>query len=178
MFRIVKEKCNVVYVFYLAKYCAINTLNYYVKCKTYRNNIYLCEYYITKMQALSGNRYLHFIKHKFMKTKLSHLDKSLVGNYKIINSYTIQHQENGLKLVIGKNYRDKTTDKVLLYYPDQSKTKLHISKLMHYSEDVFYFDTFDKYFLLVLNRNNETAAIFQESYTNIVNRKCHILVTL
>ena len=112
-----------------------------------------------------------------MKTKVSHLDKKLIGNYKIINSYTLQNLENGLKLVIGKNYKDKKTDKVLLYFPDQSKTKVHISKLIPYSEDVFYFDTFDKYFLLSIDRNNEIASIFQEIWPNIVNRKCHILVT-
>jgi hypothetical protein len=113
-----------------------------------------------------------------MKTKLHQLNQLLVGNYKIINSYTLEHLINGLKLVIGKNYKDKKTDKVLLYYPDQSKTKVHISKLIPYSEDVFYFDTYDRYFILSLDRINETAGIFQESYSNIINRKCHILVTL
>ena len=113
-----------------------------------------------------------------MKTKLHQLNQLLVGNYKIINSYTLEHLINGLKLVIGKNYKDKKTDKVLLYYPDQSKTKVHISKLIPYSEDVFYFDTYDRYFILSLDRINETAGIFQESYSNIVNRKCHIIVTL
>lgn len=113
-----------------------------------------------------------------MKTNLHQLNQLLVGNYKIINSYTLEHLVNGLKLVIGKNYKDKKTDKVLLYFPDQSKSKVHISKLIPYSEDVFYFDTYDRYFILSLDRINETAGIFQESYSNIINRKCHIIVTL
>jgi hypothetical protein len=104
-----------------------------------------------------------------MATNLYQLNQLLVGNYKKINSYTLQHQDNNLKLIIGKNYKSKITDKLLLYFSPDTRKTYHISALVQCGDNVFYLDTYERYYLLYLNI--DSARIELSNYAEIEKRK-------
>jgi len=103
-----------------------------------------------------------------MRTKVSYSTQKLVGEYQKISKYAYQNINSGIILHVGRNYRSKRTDKVLLYYDAETKKTRHISSLMPAGNDKFYFDTYDKYY--VISFNDHGAEIIRSQYTKIVSK--------